>query len=82
MAIDRKAISDKLFDGKQPVADGDVNPLDPMYSPAARHYAYDPAAARKLLDEAGFGEIRNGVRQDAKGTRLSLRLPVERKGQV
>ncbi|MBN9091469.1 MAG: peptide ABC transporter substrate-binding protein [Reyranella sp.] len=74
MAIDRKAISDKLFDGKQPVADGDVNPLDPMYSPAARRYAYDPAAAKTLLDEAGFGEIKNGVRQDAKGTRLSLEL--------
>jgi peptide/nickel transport system substrate-binding protein len=73
-AIDRKAISDKLFDGKQPVADSDVNPLDPMYSPAARHYAYDPAAAKKLLDEAGFGEIKNGVRQDAKGARLSLEL--------
>jgi peptide/nickel transport system substrate-binding protein len=74
MAIDRKTISDKLFDGKQPVADGEVNPLDPMYSPAARHYPFDPAAARKLLEEAGFGEIRNGVRQNAKGDKLSIEL--------
>ncbi len=74
MSIDRKSISDTLFAGKQPVADSDVNPLDPMYSKAARHYAYDPAAARKLLDEAGFGEIKNGVRQNAKGERLSLEL--------
>jgi len=74
MAIDRKTISDKLFDGKQPVADGEVNPLDPMYSPAARHYPFDLAAAKKLLEEAGFGEIRNGVRQNAKGEKLSIEL--------
>ena len=74
MAIDRKAISDKLFEGKQPVANGPISPLDPMYSPAARQYPYDPAAARKLLDEAGFAEIRNGVRQNAKGERFSIEI--------
>ena len=74
MAIDRKAISEKLFEGKQPVANGPISPLDPMYSPAARHYPYDPAAARKLLDEAGFAEIKNGVRQNAKGERLSIEI--------
>jgi peptide/nickel transport system substrate-binding protein len=74
MAIDRKAISDKLFEGKQPVADGPISPLDPMYSDAARHYPYDAAAARRLLDEAGFKEVKNGVRQNAKGERLSLEI--------
>ena len=74
MAIDRKAITDKLFEGKQPVADGDISPLDPMYSPAARHYPYDPAAARKLLDEAGFGEIKNGLRHNAEGERFSIEI--------
>lgn len=74
MAIDRKAISDTLFHGKQPVADGDVNPLDPMFSPAARHYDHDPAAARKLLDEAGFREVAKGDRRNGSGQRLSLVL--------
>jgi peptide/nickel transport system substrate-binding protein len=74
MAIDRKAISEKLFEGKQPVAEGPISPLDPMYSPAARHYPYDPAAARKLLDEAGFSEIKNGVRQNGQGERFSIEL--------
>jgi peptide/nickel transport system substrate-binding protein len=74
MAIDRKAISDKLFEGKQPVADGPVSPLDPMYSPVARQYPYDPAAARKLLDEAGFADSKNGARQNAKGERLSIEI--------
>lgn len=74
MAVDRQTISDKLFAGKQPVADGDVNPLDPMYSPAARHYAYDPEQARKLLDAAGFKQTAPGERRNAQGQRLSLVL--------
>ena len=74
MALDRKAISDKLFEGKQPVADGPISPLDPMYSPAARTYGYDPAAARKLLDEAGFADLRSGFRHNARGERLSVEL--------
>lgn len=74
MAINRKAISDELFHGKQPVADGNVNPLDPMYSPAAHPYTYDPAQARKLLDEAGFKEAAKGERRNATGQRLSLAL--------
>ena len=74
MAIDRKAISEKLFEGKQPVANGDVSPLDPMYSPTTRQYAYDPTAAKKLLDEAGFAKMQNGVRLSDKGERFSIEL--------
>jgi len=74
MAIDRKAINDKLFEGKQPVANSDINPLDPMYSQTARHYGYDPAAAKKLLDEAGFATIRNGFRTNAAGERFSIEI--------
>jgi peptide/nickel transport system substrate-binding protein len=72
--MDRAAISARLFEGKQAVAHGSVNPLDPMYSPAARHYAFDAAAARKLLDEAGYGDIRGGIRHNARGERLSIEL--------
>lgn len=74
MAINRKAISDKLFEGKQPVADSGISPLDPMYDPAVRKYAYDPAAAKKLLDEAGFKATGNGVRRNAGGERFSIEL--------
>lgn len=74
LAIDRKAISEKLFDGKQPIAHGGISDLDPMFSPTARQYNYDPAAAKKLLDEAGFSTIRNNVRQNAAGERLSIEL--------
>jgi peptide/nickel transport system substrate-binding protein len=74
MAIDRKAISEKLFEGKQPVADGPISQLDPMFTPDTRHYPYDATQARKLLDEAGFKDIRSGVRHNAKGERLSIEI--------
>jgi peptide/nickel transport system substrate-binding protein len=74
MALDRKAINEKLFEGKQPVADGPISPLDPMFTANTRHYPYDPAQARKLLDEAGFSDVKAGVRSNAKGERLSLEL--------
>ncbi len=74
LSIDRKAISEKLFEGKQPVANSDISPLDPMYSPTARHYGYDPAAAKKLLEEAGFATIRNGFRTNAAGERFSIEI--------
>jgi peptide/nickel transport system substrate-binding protein len=74
MAIDRKAISDRLFEGKQPVANSDISPLDPMYSQTARQYGYDPAAAKKLLDEAGFTTVKNGFRTNAAGERFSIEI--------
>ena len=74
LAIDRKAISEKLFDGKQPLAHGPISPLDPMFSPVARQYPYAPADARRFLDEAGFTDVRNGIRHNAKGERLSIEI--------
>jgi peptide/nickel transport system substrate-binding protein len=72
MAIDRDSISRQLFDGKQPVAHGLVNPLDKYYSEDFTKYPFDPAAAVKLLEEAGWKELRGGIRHDASGRRLSL----------
>jgi peptide/nickel transport system substrate-binding protein len=74
LAIDRKAISDKLFEGKQPVADSDISPLDPMFRPAAHKYAYDPVKAKKLLDEAGFATMKAGFRVNDKGERFSIEI--------
>lgn len=71
-AIDRDAISRQLFGGKQPVAHTGVNPLDRYYSEDFTRYPFDPAAAVKLLEEAGWTELRGGIRHDAAGRRLSL----------
>jgi peptide/nickel transport system substrate-binding protein len=71
-AIDREAINQRLFDGKQPVAHSDVSPLDWVYNEDVKKYPYDPAEAAALLDEAGWNQLRNGIRHNAEGKPLQL----------
>jgi peptide/nickel transport system substrate-binding protein len=71
-AIDRKLLTEKLFQGKQPVADSFVNKLHPFYSAATPVYAYDPAKAKSLLEEAGWKPGPDGIRRNAQGERLSF----------
>jgi peptide/nickel transport system substrate-binding protein len=74
LGIDRKAIDQRLFGGRQPVADTFVNPLDWVHADDVRRYDYDPKAAAALLDEAGWGELRQGVRHDEAGRPFQLEL--------
>ncbi|MSO70968.1 MAG: peptide ABC transporter substrate-binding protein [Alphaproteobacteria bacterium] len=74
MGIDREAISAKLFEGKQPVAQGGVNPLDVVYDPKAPSYPFDARRAAALLDAAGFKPGADGIRRNAAGQPLSLDL--------
>ncbi len=67
-AVDRAAISDALFAGRDPVADSFVPPLDWVYSDAVAHYPFDPAAARALLEAAGWHATGGGIRHNAAGT--------------
>lgn len=70
-AIDRDAISTQLFQGTQPVAHGNVNPLDRWHDPNAPQYAFAPQAAAALLDDAGWIPGPDGIRMK-DGERLSL----------
>jgi len=72
-AIDRQAISDQLFGGKQPVANSNVNALDSVYHDGVPTYSFDPQAAQTLLDEAGWRTGPDGVRAK-DGQRLSFSL--------
>jgi peptide/nickel transport system substrate-binding protein len=75
LALDRQAISDKLFEGRQPVADSFVNPLDWIHSRDTPKYSRDLARAGALLDEAGWAKKgADGIRMNEKGQRLSLEL--------
>ncbi|MBP2293049.1 peptide ABC transporter substrate-binding protein [Azospirillum rugosum] len=74
LSIDRQAISKQLYEGRQPVADNEISPLDRVHVPGYPTYSYDPKEAAKLLDEAGWTERRAGVRHNAKGERLSLEI--------
>jgi len=74
LAIDRDAINEQLFDGRQPVAHSNVNPLDWVYAEETPKYPHDPAKAAALLDAAGWNRLERGVRHDAAGQRLTLEL--------
>lgn len=73
-ALDRETISAQLFQGRQPVAHASVSPLDSVNNPATPTYAYDPAKAKALLDEAGWSVMKRGLRHNADGERLTLEI--------
>ncbi|HXQ50548.1 MAG TPA: peptide ABC transporter substrate-binding protein [Stellaceae bacterium] len=73
-AVDRKAISDELFAGRDPVADSFVPPLDWIYTDEVQRYPYDPGKARTLLEAAGWHADGTAPRRNDKGERLSLEL--------
>jgi peptide/nickel transport system substrate-binding protein len=74
LALDREAINERLFDGRQPVADTSVSPLDWIFSDDTRKYRYDPEAAKALLDEMGWTEIKGGIRHNEAGERLTFEI--------
>jgi peptide/nickel transport system substrate-binding protein len=74
LGLDREAISRSLFDGRQPVADSFVNPLDRGYSAETPRHPHDPKRAAALLDEAGWTLRSGGLRGNAAGQTLTLEL--------
>lgn len=71
-AADRKTLTDRLFQGMQPVADTWVNPLSVNFTKDTIHYPYDLAKAKALLAEAGWKPGPDGICRNDKGERLSL----------
>ncbi|OJX79481.1 peptide ABC transporter substrate-binding protein [Magnetospirillum sp. 64-120] len=71
--LDRQSMNRQLFDGRQPVADSSVNPLDGVYAEDVPKYAHDPVRAAQMLDDAGW-KMAGGLRRNAKGEPLSVEL--------
>lgn len=69
-SIDRNAISERLFGGKQPVAHTGVNPLDWIYTDDIPRYPFDMAKADELLNDAGWSKKNKGIRMNDKGEPL------------
>jgi peptide/nickel transport system substrate-binding protein len=61
-AIDRRAIVDSLMSGAARVATGMLSPENWAYDAAVTTWAYEPARARRLLDQAGYPAGRGGMR--------------------
>jgi peptide/nickel transport system substrate-binding protein len=68
MAIDRRAIVERLMDGFALPAGQFMRPGEPGYDPNVKVEQYDPDAARRLLAEAGFPH----------GFRLTIHGPSDR----
>ncbi len=62
-AIDRAAISQKITLGRYPVADSDRPRFSWAYDASVREPAYNPAAADRAFDAAGWRRGRDGMRQ-------------------
>ena len=73
-SLDRQTLVARLFEGLQPVADGFVNPLDPMAATGLPTYPYDPVRAKALLADAGWKPGDDGICRNAGGDRLSLQF--------
>ncbi len=84
----RQEIADALFGDYGGVSNGTVPPYHPLHdaSLGAEAMAFDPAAARALLDEAGWMDRDgDGVRESAEGVRLSFTIkyhPVQERETV
>lgn len=65
-AIDRGFIRQTVLPGMSENMVGPVAPSSPLYNKELKDYAFDPARAEQLLDEAGF-------KKGADGTRFEFR---------
>ncbi|MGV1822394.1 peptide ABC transporter substrate-binding protein [Agrobacterium tumefaciens] len=73
-SIDRQAISDELFGGLQPVANGILSNENTYYNKDVKLYSYDAEKAKELLASAGWKPGDDGICVNDKGDRLSLEL--------
>lgn len=74
VGCDRATMVRQLFDNRQPVAATSVSPLDWVADADLPPARYDAREAARLLDEAGWTELRDGVRHNAAGDRLALEM--------
>ena len=74
MAVDRKTIVTRLFEGKFEPALGFKHPSQFGYDPSVKTWPYDPKAAKALLAEAGFKPGPDGILLSPTGQRFSIDL--------
>jgi peptide/nickel transport system substrate-binding protein len=72
--MDREQMNQRVFSGKQPVAHTSTSPMDKVASDNVHKYEYDPAKAVALLEEAGWTDLRQGVRHNAAGEPLRIEI--------
>ncbi|MCZ6916034.1 MAG: peptide ABC transporter substrate-binding protein [Gemmatimonadetes bacterium] len=71
-AVDRELIASTILDGLVPVIHGPIQPPSWAFTDDVRHYAYDPAQAAALLDEAGWRDTDGDGIRDRDGQAFSF----------
>ncbi len=63
-ALDREAFAEEIFLGQAQVATSNLSPaLEKFYNPDVATYGFDPEKAKQLLDDAGWTEGSDGIRE-------------------
>lgn len=71
-AIDRQALADDIFQGQAIVATSNLSPgIEKYYNSEVTTYEYDPEMAKQVLEEAGWVEGDDGIREK-DGQRLEF----------
>lgn len=73
-ALDQKSVGEKIFNGLRFPATSLIPPSFPSWStPDSNPIGYDPAKAKKLLDEAGYKDVNgDGLREDPNGKKFHI----------
>ncbi len=83
-AIDNKALSEKFYSGLRFPATSPIAPVfTGFFNPSNTGIPYDPEAAKKALDEAGYKDVDgDGMREDPKGQPLVIHLAMMNGGEI
>jgi len=72
-AINRPLIVNQLYRGEAQIAEGPIPPSNPYFNRSVKPWAYDPARARALLQEAGWDVTRTIILRVPTGNILRER---------
>lgn len=81
LALDRERFAQKALDGLARVAVGSYHPDSPWFDTTLKPWPYDPAAARTLLDGAGWRDTDGDGVRDRGGAPFSFTLMIPASSQ-
>ncbi|MDQ3398896.1 MAG: ABC transporter substrate-binding protein, partial [Deinococcota bacterium] len=76
-SIDRDSMVEALFEGLQPVAHTNVNPVHPWFNEDVVQYPYDPERAAALFAELGWERGADGILQRTTEDGRTVRFELE-----
>jgi len=76
LALDRNKMLEDIYFGKGEVISGPFSPASWGYNPDVAAYPYDPAKAKKLLEQVGIKDTDGDGTLDYKGMPLKFRLKI------